>query len=246
MIFGHDFYHGTLRRYIIMFGNIFNEIQVERYDSNGSVIQNVNVPIEYGPKQKFIRRVTTDPQIGREQFSTQLPRLGFEMNGITYASQRKLNTGLKIKKGIDTGGTDFATVYTPIPYDMAFTLSIMTRFAEDGIQLVEKIVPFFTPDYTVTVKALPEVSLNLDVPIELLSISNSDSYEGDFDSRRLITWDLAFNVKGYLFGPLQKTKYITGVEVNLFDDSKSTTIPGIISSTTLQGNSEFGFTTTST
>ena len=228
-----------------MFGNIFNEMQVERYDSSGIKTQTLNVPIAYGPKAKYIARLTSDPDLNRE-ISITLPRLAFELTGITYASQRKLNTGLKIKKGIDTGGTDFATVYTPIPYDMAFTLSIMTKFAEDGIQLVEKIVPFFTPDYTVTVKALPEVSLNLDVPIELLSISNSDSYEGDYDSRRLITWDLAFNVKGYLFGPLQKTKYITGVEVNLFDDSKSTTIPGIISSTTLQGNSEFGFTTTST
>ncbi|NDG32279.1 hypothetical protein EB118_19660, partial [bacterium] len=132
MMFGHDFYHGTLRRYIIMFGNIFNELQVERYDSSGNVIQKVNVPIEYGPKQKFIRRVTADPQIGREQFSTQLPRLGFEMTSISYAPGRKLNTGLKLKKNLNSSTEDFSSVYTPVPYDMSFSLSALVRNAEDG------------------------------------------------------------------------------------------------------------------
>lgn len=245
MIFGHDFYHGTLRKYIVMFGNIFNEMQVERYDANGTKIQTLNVPIAYGPKAKYIARLTSDPDLNRE-ISITLPRLAFEMNGINYAPQRKLNSAGKIRKGVDTGGTDFASVYSPVPYDISFTLSIMAKYAEDGIQLIEKIVPFFTPDYTVTVKALTDVSLNLDVPIELLTITNNDSYEGDFDVRRVITWDLNFNVKAYLFGPVQKTKYITDATINLFDDSYSTTDPALISTTTVEGNSEFGITTTLT
>lgn len=225
-----------------MFGNIFNELQVERYDSSGNVIQKVNVPIEYGPKQKFIRRVTADPQIGREQFSTQLPRLGFEMTSISYAPGRKLNTGLKLKKNLNSSTEDFSSVYTPVPYDMSFSLSALVRNAEDGTQIVEKIIPFFTPDFTVTMKALPDIALNLDVPIELLSVASDDTYEGDFDTRRVISWDLAFNVKGYLFGPITKAKYITDAVVRLNEEQKHSTFSTII----LTGNTEFGFNTTLT
>ena len=241
MMFGHDFYHGTLRKYIVMFGNLFNELQVERYNDTGTKIQTLNVPIAYGPKAKYIARITSDPDLNRE-ISITLPRLAFELTSLSYAPNRKLNTGTRIIKGINTGGTDFSGVYSPIPYDMGFSLGIMTKYAEDGVQLVEKIIPFFTPDFTVTVKALPDLSLTLDVPIELNTISNSDTYEGDFESKRVITWDLSFTVKGYLFGPITKTKYITSAVVNLRDE----TTDDIVSTTTLTGNSEFGFTETVT
>jgi hypothetical protein len=241
MMFGHDFYHGTLRKYIVMFGNLFNELQVERYNDAGTKIQTLNVPIAYGPKGKYIARITSDPDLNRE-ISITLPRLSFELTGLSYASDRKLNSGLRLSKGVNTGGTDFAGVYSPIPYDMGFNLSIMTKYAEDGVQLVEKIVPFFTPDFTVTVKALTDLALNLDVPIELNGITNSDSYEGDFENKRVITWDMTFTVKGYLFGPVTKTKYITNAVINLRDE----TTDDIVSTTTLTGNSEFGFTETIT
>lgn len=241
MMFGHDFYHGTIRKYIIMFGNLFNELQVERYNETGTKVQTLNVPIAYGPKAKYIARITSDPDLNRE-ISITLPRLAFELTGLNYAPARKLNTALKIKKGINAGGTDFATVYTALPYDMAFSLSIMTKYAEDGIQLVEKIIPFFTPDYTVTVKALTDLSLNLDVPIELNGITSSDTYEGDFDVKRVITWDLTFTVKGYIFGPITKNKYITDAVVRLNEDINESTI----STTILAGNTEFGFNTTLT
>jgi len=240
-MFGHDFYHGTIRKYIIMFGNLFNELQVERYNETGTKVQTLNVPIAYGPKAKYIARITSDPDLNRE-ISITLPRLAFELTGLNYAPARKLNTALKIKKGINAGGTDFATVYTALPYDMAFSLSIMTKYAEDGIQLVEKIIPFFTPDYTVTVKALTDLSLNLDVPIELNGITSSDTYEGDFDVKRVITWDLTFTVKGYIFGPITKNKYITDAVVRLNEDINESTI----STTILAGNTEFGFNTTLT
>lgn len=224
-----------------MFGNLFNELQIERYNDSGTKIQTLNVPIAYGPKAKYIARITSDPDLNRE-ISITLPRLSFELTSLTYAPDRKLNTGLRLKRGINTGGTDFSGVYAPIPYDMGFSLSIMTKYAEDGVQLVEKIIPFFTPDFTVTVKALTDLSLNLDVPIELNGITNNDSYEGDFESRRVITWDLNFTVKGYLFGPVTKTKYITSAVINLRDETTDATV----STTTFTGNSEFGFTETLT
>ena len=216
-MFGHDFYHGTLRRYVIMFGNLFNEMQIKRFNSSNAVIQTVNVPIAYGPKQRWIERELADPT-GLRSVSIVLPRMSFVMSSMTYASQRKLNSALKYKSKFNSTVQDFSSVYSPVPYDMNFTLSIMTKNSEDGIQLVEKIVPFFTPDFTVTIKALPDLSLNLDVPIELTSITSDDSYEGQFEDPRMMTWDLDFIVKGYLFGPITKTKYVTSLEVNTYYD----------------------------
>jgi len=243
-MFGHDFYHGTLRRYVIMFGNLFNEIQVDRYDSAGTKLQTVNVPIEYGPKQKFIQRVTSDPDLTRN-VSTTLPRLGFEFTSMTYAPQRKLNSAHKITKGVNTGGLDFNFMYTPVPYDFNFSLHALFRNTEDGTQIIEQIVPFFTPDFTVTMKMIPEMAFNMDIPIELNSVNSSDTYEGDLDSRRIQTYQLDFTVKGYLFGPINKFKYIIRDDVNLIHDGSEIN-KAIISTQTFTGNSEFGVSETIT
>lgn len=235
MMFGHDFYHGTIRRYIIMFGNIFNEIQVNRFNSSGVKIQSINVPISYGPKQRFIERVLADPTLNRSTSIT-LPRLSFSMNSMSYNPSRKLNSGHRFTKGVNTGGTDFASMYAPVPYDFSFSLSLFTKNAEDGIQIIEQIVPFFTPDFTLTMKSLPELNLNLDIPIELLSVTSDDSYEGSFEDQRVLTWDLDFVVKGYLFGPVSKNKYINKVTISYFDGFDATTPDAI---QTFTGNSNF-------
>lgn len=238
-MFGHDFYHGTLRRYIIMFGNIFNEIQVDRFDSSGTKIQTLNVPIEYGPKQKFIRRIQADPTLTKE-VSTVVPRLGFEFTSMAYAPARKLNTGHKFVRGESTTGNYFDYTYAPVPYDLNFSLYAFVKNAEDGTQIVEQIAPFFTPDWTVSVKVLPEMDLVVDVPIELSSIISTDEYEGDFDTKRLLTWQMDFIIKGYLFGPVKKHKYIANADINTRINL------GILNKQTFTGNSEFGFVETIT
>jgi len=243
-MFGHDFYHGTLRRYVIMFGNLFNEIQVDRYDTAGTKLQTVNVPIEYGPKQKFIQRVTSDPDLDRN-ISTTLPRLGFEFTSMAYAPQRKLNSAHKISRGVNTGGLDFNFMHTPVPYDFNFSLHALFRNTEDGTQIVEQIVPFFTPDFTVTMKMIPEMALNMDIPIELNSVNLSDTYEGDMDSRRIQTYQLDFTVKGYLFGPINKFKYIVRDDVNLILDGPVVD-RAIISTQTFTGDTEFNVSETQT
>jgi len=216
-MFGHDFYHGSIRRYVIMFGNLFNEMQIGRFDGNGTRIDTLNVPISYGPKQRFIERVLADPTLNRT-ISITLPRISFAMSSLNYAPMRKLNTALKFKNNLVVSGASGQTTYSPVPYDFNFTLSIMVKNAEDGTQIIEKILPFFTPDFTVTMKALPQLNVNLDVPIELISVSSDDTYEGDFDtSRRVLTWDLQFIVKGYLWGPVTTSKYITEAEIRYFD-----------------------------
>jgi len=225
-----------------MFGNLFNEIQVDRYNDTGTKIQTLNVPIEYGPKQKFIQRVLGDPTLNRE-ISATLPRLGFEFTSMTYAPQRKLNSAHKISRGVNTGGLDFNYMYTPVPYDFNFSLHVLVKNTEDGTQIVEQIVPFFTPDFTVTMKMIPDLSLNMDVPIELQSVASDDSYEGDFDSRRIQTWQLDFTVKGYLFGPIKKFKYIIRDDTNLIDGG----VPidrAIISTQTFTGDAEFNVSET--
>lgn len=220
-MFGHDFYHGTIRRYVVMFGNLFNELQISRFDSLGAKIQTVQVPLSYGPKSKSIERVLADPTLNRS-ISITLPRMGFALSSMNYAPMRKLNSGLKFRKGTNDQYNKFSSTYAPVPYDFNFSLYVMTKNSEDGTQIIEKILPFFTPDFTVTMRALPELSLNLDVPIELMSVSSDDTYEGDFENRRVLTWDLEFLVKGYLFGPVTSSGYITEAEIKLYDDLDAT------------------------
>jgi hypothetical protein len=186
--------------------------------------------------------VTSDPDLNRH-VSTTLPRLGFEFTSMTYAPQRKLNSAHKISRGVNTGGLDFNYMYTPVPYDFNFSLHALFRNTEDGTQIVEQIVPFFTPDFTVTMKMIPEMSVNMDIPIELISVNSSDTYEGDMESRRIQTYQLDFTVKGYLFGPIKKFKYIIRDDVNLIDDGSAIN-KAIISTQTFTGNSEFGVSET--
>jgi hypothetical protein len=142
---------------------------------------------------------------------------------------------------VNTGGLDFDFMYSPVPYDFNFSLHVLVKNTEDGTQIVEQIVPFFTPDFTVTMKMVPELSLNMDIPIELVSVTSDDSYEGDFDSRRIQTWQLDFVVKGYLFGPVNKFKYIVREDISLIDDGSAIN-KAIISTQTFTGNSEFEIT----
>lgn len=222
MMFGHDFYHGTIRRYVIMFGNLFNEMQISRFDAAGTKTQTLNVPISYGPKQRAIERVLADPTLNRS-ISLTLPRLSFTLNSMSYSPMRKLNSTLKFRKGTNDAYQKFSSAYAPVPYDFDFSLSVLVKNAEDGTQIIEKILPFFTPDFTVTMKVLPTIGVNLDIPVELMGVSSDDTYEGDFDtSRRVLSWDLRFLVKGYLFGPVSQSGYIANAEVNLFDGFEST------------------------
>ncbi len=245
-MFGHTFYHGTLRRYVIMFGDIFNELTIDRFDGTGSKIQTIHIPIGYGPKQKWLARLEADPDLNRP-LSITLPRLGFEMTSMSYAPARKLNSAHKYTKGVNVGGGKFESVYVPVPYDMNFSLYAMVKNAEDGVQIVEQIVPFFTPDFTVTMHALPSMGVRLDVPIELTSVTSDDSYEGDFESRRVLTWQFDFTVKGYLFGPTNKDPYISKATLNLNND-ENLNDPDFqkVWRGVYEANAEFGFTETIT
>jgi hypothetical protein len=239
MLNNPPFYNRTIRKIVVSFGTIFNEIFLQRYNRDGTVKKEIfKVPLSYGPKEKYLTRITADPTLTKS-VSTVVPRIAFDMTGISYDTSRKQvsltrNFALDVENKLNTQ-------FVPVPYDFNFSLSIFVRNTEDGTQIVEQIVPFFTPDFTVTMKMVPELNLNMDVPIELITITSSDTYEGGFDSPRIQTWQLDFVIKGYLFGPVNKFKYIIREDVNLIDDGPAIN-KAIISTQTFTGNSEFEIT----
>jgi len=213
-LFGNEFYkHSLIRKYTIVFGNIFNDLTVERFDSNGNRIQTFDVPIAYGPKEKFLQRLNSDPDLDR-QVAMQLPRMSFEIVALTYDSIRKTNSTQKRKNQLTTDENKFTGIFSPVPYDIAFQLNIMVKTIDDGLTILEQILPFFTPEWTVSMNLVPSANIKKDIPIVLDNVTVDDSYEGDFDSRRAIIWTLDFTMKAYLYGPTSKSGYIKTVIVD--------------------------------
>ena len=208
-MFGRTWNHDSLRKYIIVFGTVFNDIYINRLSATNEVLQTLKVPLTYGPKDKVLARLDQNPEL-LNQVGIVLPRISFEMTSLEYDSTRKLNTLNKLTKQSVTAGTDDEVKYQyqPVPYDMQFEMNILVKNAEDGTRIVEQIVPYFTPDFTVSVNLVPEVDGPRDIPIILNSISSQDQYEGNFTERRVLTWTLSFTLKGYLYGPTKKSKLI--------------------------------------
>lgn len=213
-MFGTTFYHGSIRKYVALFGTLFNDIYINRPDSTHNQINTIKVPISYGPKDKVLARLTADPELNRQPAIT-LPRISFEITRVMYANDRKLNTiGKRQAPGSNTSAV--STQFNPVPYDISISLSIIAKNIDDGTRIVEQILPFFTPDWTATVELIPEMSIYMDTPIVLNDVQLTDSYEGDFETRRALTWDLSFTIKGYLFGPIRKTNIIKFANSNIY------------------------------
>lgn len=221
-MFGHEFYHEHLRRYIVVFGTMFNNIVVSRKTSAGVVDKRIKVPISYSPRDKLLARIETDPNL-RKPDAVSLPRMGFEMTSMTYAGERKLTTVKKFTAA-GTNGSNRTIMYAPVPYDVNFQLSIMVKNAEDGTQILEQILPFFTPEWTNTVQLIDDMDIKLDIPLVLVSVSSDDTYDGDFETRRALVWTLDFTMKCYFFGPIKSKKLIKLANVNFFIDGFDTEI----------------------
>ncbi len=240
-MFGY-FSHGIIRKHVIVFGSMFNDITIERKNA-GTRVQTLAVPIAYGPKQKFLVRLEADPNLDRE-IAMSLPRLGFELAGITYDPSRKLNSTQK-NSYVFSDKTLLRTQYTPVPYNMDFILSIMVKNADDGTQILEQILPYFKPEWNISVNLIPEMKIAMDVPTILNSVSLQDTYDGDFQTRRALIWDLNFTMKGYLYGPVSSQGIITRTSSNFYADttlgteksSQLVLIPGLQSDGTSTANS---------
>lgn len=219
-MFGNRFYHQTTRRYVAMFGTLFNDIVIERKDNSGTVIQKMKVPIHYAPMQKVLSRIEQDPGLNNPTQMT-LPRMSFEIVNFNYSPERKLTSLTRNTTGNDAGSKK--TQYVPAPYDIEFQLNVMVKHTEDGLKIIEQILPFFKPDFTASVKMVDDMDLYVDVPIILNNVVQDDSYEGDYQTRRVLTYTLSFTLRGYYFGPVTNKKVIKFTESNVFDATDATT-----------------------
>ena len=200
-MFGDYFYNQTLRKMTIAFGQIFNNIQIKRKDSNGNVVQSIRVPLAYAPKEKFLTRLDQQPNLNDRQFAVTLPRLSFEIQGISYDATRKLSPTQYIRNTKAAG--DNVKSYMPIPYNINFELSIMAKNQDDSLQILEQILPFFQPSFTITMNLIPDLGEKRDYPVTLTAIDYEDVYEGDYDTRRTLVYNLSFIAKTFLYGPVQ-------------------------------------------
>lgn len=238
MLKNPHFYHQLTKKAVILFGRLFDDISLVRKDNNtGKEIQRFLVPIIYSPKEKMVTRLFSDPDLVR-QVQTILPRMSFEITGITYDASRKQNSLLKVAK--DYSSTRGAATYMGVPYDITFQLNVYSRNIDDGLQIVEQIMPFFNPDFTVTADMVPDLALLKDIPITLNSVANDIQYEGNYDSVRYVNWSLNFTMKISYYGPITYPKIIREVDANIWQDR--TMSPGYISKLYLggvQANSTF-------
>ena len=210
-MFGTYFYHQTSRKMVVAFGSLFNNIEVRRTDSSDAVTEVIKIPLSYGPKDKMLVRISQDPSLNPNVALT-VPRMGFELTSMTYDGARKLNTmGRNVKKGT----TGLKKQYNPVPYNWDFSLYVFVKNAEDGTQILEQILPFFTPDFTVTMTLISGMTVKMDIPLVLNSVTSEDSYEGDFATRRSIIWTLSFLMKGFLYPSVtDNAKVITSSTVD--------------------------------
>lgn len=215
-MFGTHFYHKLTRKYVVLFGTMFNNITlVKTNQDSGAEIERMKIPITYAPKEKYISRLRSDPDLQR-QIQIRLPRLSFELTGMSYDATRKQNSLLKVAKS--NSSTSGKSSYMHVPYDLSFELNLYARNIDDGTQIIEQILPYFTPDYTVTINPVSSLGVLKDIPITLDSVQYNIEHEGNFDSIRFITWTLSFTMKVDFFGPVSNPKIIRKVIANIFND----------------------------
>lgn len=217
------YYHGTIRKAIVAFGHLFSSIYIDRKigDSvEGTTGKRVQVPIAYVNKEKWVIRLEQDQTL-ENYILTSLPRIGFEISGFAYDAQRKVN---KMNQIVCNDGETSKTVYSPVPYNLTMNMYIVTGTQEDAMQIVEQILPIFTPTYTMVIMALNPMEITSEVPITLAGVQPSDTNEGSFLDPRLVTWELTFNMKLDIYGPIQTAKPIYHVFANISENPNMTPI----------------------
>lgn len=215
MAIANYFYNETTRKYVALFGTVFNQIKIERKDNAGNLVQTMIVPLSYAPFQKVLSRLTQDPDLlNSRKTAISLPRMSFEITNMQYDSARKLASTHKMSKELKSETNSSKNfVYSAVPYNIDFSLYIMTKYSEDSVKILEQILPFFTPDFTVSAFLIPDLN-SFDLPIVLNSITTEDLYEGDYTERQTILYTLSFTLKGYFFGPEKTKKVIKFVDAD--------------------------------
>ena len=218
---GTYFYHEIIRKTVIAFGTLFNDIYVRHEDAVGNDISEIKVPVAYGPRQKFLARIQQQPELNKATQIT-LPRMAFEMTNISYDSTRKSGITQTFKA---KDGDKMKKVFMPVPYNIGFELNILTKLQDDGLQILEQILPFFQPGFNLSVDLVKSIGEKRDIPMILQSISQQDDYEGDFATRRALIYTLQFTAKTFMFGPIADTPdgLIRKVQLDYYSDTDTRT-----------------------
>lgn len=214
---GTYFYNEIFRKTVVGFGTLFNNLELRR----GNEV--MKVPLAYGPKQKFLARLDQNPDPTGKQVQITLPRISFEINGIDYDASRKVSPTQTMKR--ITSGDKADVRFMPVPYNLGFEMAIISKTQEDGLQVLEQILPFFQPHYNLSMKLTEDDTEVRDVPIVLNSIAYEDDYEGNFANRRAIIYTLTFTVKTYLYGPIRESTLITKATVDSYTNMDVATAP---------------------
>ena len=218
---GTYFYHEIIRKTVISFGTLFNDIYIRHEDAAGNDISELKVPVSYGPRQKFLARIQQQPELNKAT-QISLPRMSFEISSITYDPTRKsgITQTFKVKEG-----EQMKKVFMPVPYNLGFELNILTKLQDDGLQILEQILPFFQPGFTLSVDLVKSIGEKRDIPMVLQSITQQDDYEGDFATRRALIYTLQFTAKTFMFGPIADTPegLIRKVQLDYYSDTNQQT-----------------------
>ena len=228
-MFGQVDYHSAIRKYIIMFGNMFNDIDVVRFNNAGNAVQTIRVPIAYGPKEKFLARLRQDPDMDAD-VATTLPRLSFEITGFNYDPARQMNKQNRITS-ISSGNNSLRSGFAPSPYSIDMSLYGMFANNEDAVQVVEQILPYFRPEWTNSMKIVPSLGIYVDIPTVLQGMTMEDTYEADFQTRRAIIYTFNFTVKGYIYGPVTNKGVITRTKIDFHIPTANTATGNVVVNT---------------
>ena len=214
---GTYFYHEIIRKTVIAFGTLFNDVHVRHQDASGKDLNDIKVPISYGPRQKFLARLEQQPDLNRA-VQIELPRMSFEVNNISYDPSRKAGVTQTFKA---KDGKNYKKVFMPIPYNLGFELNILTKLQDDSLQIIEQVLPFFQPGFTLSIDLAKSIGEKRDVPIVLDNIEFTDDYEGNFETRRALIYTLSFTAKTYMFGPIADTTdgLIRKVQLDYYTDT---------------------------
>ena len=246
---GTYYYHEIIRKTIISFGTLFNDLNIKHKDSSGGVVSQLKVPLAYGPTQKFLARLEQQANLDKPVQIT-MPRMSFEMTSIAYDSTRK--SGITQTFRAVDGNDKMKKVFMPVPYNIGFELSIFSKLNDDALQIVEQILPYFQPSFNITVDLVESIGEKRDIPVVLNSVNFQDDYEGDFSTRRALIYTLRFTAKTYLFGPVAENPegLIRKVQVDMYADTNTQTAKREVRYTavpdpiTANPGDDFGFTET--
>lgn len=217
---GNYFYNKCIHKTVVAFGTLFNNINIEHKDENGGALSSFKVPLTYGPIQKFLSRVDQSKD-GNRRIATTLPRMSFEMTTLDYSPQRKSSSIQTFKSSSVVDGKEVKNIYMPVPYDIGFELNIVSKIQDDCLQIIEQILPYFQPSFNVSVNLIPDIREIKDIPVILNRINFRDTYEEDFNQRRLINYTLTFTAKTYIFNqiPEDSRGLIKKVQVDYATDA---------------------------